>query len=116
MKQFDSLLYTLGQISEHAREYLDNQKSILRLEVAQKTSQFLSRLIGRIIIFIFIIFLILFGSLTLSIGLSIYFNSFLWGFGTVTIIYLLMIWIVYLFRHKLITNPILNMILKDLND
>lgn len=114
MKQFDNLLYTLGQLSEYARHYFESKKQIVMLDIVEKGSQFLSKLISRVIIFIFLIFLLLFGSLTLSIGLSMYFGSFLAGFGIVTGIYLILIGIILVFRRSLITMPIVNMILKDI--
>src|SRR5690606_2986671 len=114
MKQFDSLLYALGQLSDYASHYFESKKQTVLLEVAEHGSSFLSKIISRIIIFIFVIFLMLFGSLTLSIGLSMYFGSMWTGFGIVTGIYLVLIAVIVIFRRPLITNPIINMILKDL--
>ncbi len=115
MKQFDSLLYAVGQLSEYAKHYINSKKKIIQLDLTERESGILSKIISRIVIFIFIIFLVLFGSLTLSIGLSMYFNSFLAGFGIVTALYLVLIVVVVLFRKVLITNPLINIILKDIN-
>lgn len=114
MKRYDNLLYALGQFSEYAKEFLLNKKKMLQLDLSERGSKILSKLISRIIIFIFVIFLILFGSLTLSIGLSMHFDSYLAGFGIVTALYLVLIIVVYFFRRILITNPIVNMIIKDI--
>ena len=115
MKDFDNLLYELGQLSEYAKEYIDSKKKIIQLEATERGTEILSKLISRIVVFMFLIFLVLFGSLTLSIGLSMYFNSLLAGFGIVTGLYLVLIAVVILFRRSLITIPIVNMILKDIN-
>jgi len=113
MKHFDSILYALGQLSEYVKDFLDNKKKIIQLDLAEKGIQILSKIIGRFVIFFFFIFFLWFGSITLSIGLSIYLNSFLAGFGIVTLLYLVLIGIVIVFRRTLITSPIVNMILKD---
>lgn len=115
MKQFDRLLYALGQASEYARHYIENKKKIIQLDLTERATGILSKLISRIIIFIFIIFFTLFASLTLSIGLSMYFNSFLAGFGIVTALYLVLIVLVVIFRKILITHPLINLIVKDIN-
>lgn len=114
MKQFDDLLYALGQLSEYANHYFKSKKQVLLLDAAEHGSRFLSKLISRIIIFILVIFVVLFGSITLAIGLSMYFGSLWTGFGIVTLLYLVLIGVIVVFRRVLITNPIINMILKDL--
>jgi len=113
MKHFNSLLYALGQLSEYAKGYINSKKKIIQLSLTDQVTKILSKIISRIIVFILVFFLILFGSLTISIGLSMYFNSFIAGFGVVTGIYLVLIGLVVIFRRALITNPIINMILKD---
>ncbi len=113
MKHFDSILYALGQLNEYVKDFFHNKKKIIQLDLAEQGVQILSKIIGRFIIFIFFIFFLLFGSITLSIGLSIYFNSFITGFGIVTALYLVLIGVVIVFRRPLITSPIVNMILKD---
>ncbi len=114
MKQFDDLLYALGQLSVYASKFFESKKQIIMLETAELLSKFLSKLVSRIILAIFAFFVIFFGSLTLAIGLSMYFGSLWIGFGIVTVVYLVLIGVVLVFRRQLITNPIINMILKDL--
>lgn len=114
MRQFDKLLYELGKLSEYASHYFESRKQILLLDAAEQISRFLSKLITRIILVIFLFFVVLFGSITLAIGLSMYFGSLWLGFGIVTGLYLVLIGVVLVFRRALITNPIINMIIKDL--
>ncbi|MBY5960177.1 hypothetical protein KUV50_18635 [Membranicola marinus] len=116
MKHFDSLLYALGQLSEYARHYIHGKKQILKLDLTERAAGILSKLISRVVIFIFVIFFILFASLTLAIGLSMYFSSFLAGFGIVSGIYLILIILVIVFRKLLIMRPLIDVILKDINE
>jgi len=114
MKHIDNLLYALGQMSEYGKEYLRNEKEIIRLGIAGFAARLISKIVSRLMMVVFFIFLLLFASLTLSFVLAKVFDSYVWGFGLVTLLYLLLIFIVVIFRRVLITNPILKLILNDL--
>lgn len=113
MKQTDNILYTLGKSSEYLKEYVNSQKDLIKLEIAEHSSRVLSKVISRVIALMLIMFALLFASLTIAIGVSIYLNSFFAGFGLVTIFFIVLVVALIVFRNALITNPVLRLILKD---
>lgn len=113
MKHIDNLLYALGQMSEYGKEYLQNEKEIIILRVSEFAARMISKIVSRLVMVFFFLFLLLFASLTLSFILAKVLGSYIWGFGAVTLLYLLLIILVVVFRRMLITNPILKLILND---
>src|SRR5690625_3894206 len=116
MKHIDNLLYALGQMSEYGKEYFQNEKQIIKLRFAEIAAKNLSKIITIFTLVLFTLFLILFGSLTLSFFLASIFDSYIWGFGLVALLYFLFIVVVVVFRQMLITNPIVRIILNEILD
>src|SRR5690625_6510105 len=101
MKHIDNLLYALGQMGEYGKEYFQNEKQIIKLRFAEIAAKNLSKIITIFTLVLFTLFLILFGSLTLSFFLASIFDSYIWGFGLVALLYFLFIVVVVVFRQML---------------
>lgn len=114
MKDSEKLLYTLGETTEYAKNYIQLQKEIVKIELIEGSSQLLSSLISRMVALMIVLFTLLFASLTVAIALSIWLNSFIWGFGLMTLIFVITAIVIIVQRERLITIPMLRFILKDL--
>lgn len=114
MKHIDNLLYALGQMSVYGKEYLLDQKEMIKLEAADRGAKILSRIVSRLLIIIVSFFMVLFASLTLSFGLASYLDSLVLGFGIVAFLYLLFILLVIFLRKRLITNIIFRILFNDI--
>ncbi len=106
----------MEDISETIKDYVNTNLEIVKLELTNRTSVISSELVSYIVIGL-IAFLFLFIA---SIGLGFYFSELLnnnfYGFATVAAFYLILSLVVFLFRKKLIQNPLRDKIIKQLLD
>ena len=115
MKNTDQLLESLGETYGYVRHYIEQRIDLLRLEAAERSSQAIASLITLIVIILLFIILIAMLSITaaLFIGKALG-GDYAMGFLIMSGIYLLVAWLIYLFRHPLVTNPVLSMVIAKL--
>lgn len=97
------------------RNYIEQRLDLLRLEAAEKSSQFIASFITLIVVILLFIILIAMLSVTaaLFIGKALG-GDYAMGFLIMSGIYLLVAVLIYLFRHALITNPVLSEVIAKL--
>jgi hypothetical protein len=95
------------------KEYFNIQKKIIKLEAAEKASEFFSEAISAILIIGSAFAVFFFLSFALAYALSDYFGSIYLGFLTVAGLYLLMALIFIFGKEKLIKTPLMNMLIKN---
>lgn len=102
----------MEDVGENIKQYVNTNLEIVKLELTNKTSVFGAELVSSIIIGS-ISFMFLF---ILSIGVGFYFsellNNHFYGFIIVAAFYLVLLLIVFLFRKKLIQNPLRDKIIR----
>ena len=112
----EELLQSTGETFEYARQYVQQQKELIKLEIAEKTAKTISSLVTiAVLAFLAAIFLIM-----LSIALGLWLGE-MWGsygaaFLIVAAVYGILGGIVYFFQQSGVTNPILNKILSEMLD
>lgn len=102
------------ELAGHVKEYLNNRVTSVKLSAAEKSSKLLSQLIAFTIVFIVFIIFIIFAGIALAYFLSKLTGEYYWGFSIVSALFLLLVWITWKAKEKLIRLPIMNAILNQL--
>lgn len=113
-KQYDETMYSAGEFVGYAETWLQKQKKLTQLEVAEKGSLLFSGVATAAILGLFALLAVIFLSLAAGFWLAKLWESFPLAFGAVGGTYLVVLLLVYLLRRPLITNPSLAFLLKIL--
>ncbi|MEZ4947864.1 MAG: phage holin family protein [Saprospiraceae bacterium] len=116
MKERDSLLEKSGEIYTYAREYLNLKLEYFKLEMGEKTGKVASSLITMGILSVVFIFILLMFSLATGFYLGEQMDSYPLAFLILTGFYLVAGLILFVFREKWITTPLVKMIINELFD
>lgn len=89
------------------KDYVETRMEIYRLQAVKTLSKTAGMLLW-IIISVFLIFLAtIFIGIVLGFWFSQLFNSYVWGFGLTTLLLIVVIVLIALFRRQLFINPII---------
>jgi ABC-type uncharacterized transport system fused permease/ATPase subunit len=102
------------ELAKNVKEYVDTRLSLLKLEVAEKSSSIISSIISKIIVGLVFFISILFLSISLAIFIGTFSGQMYLGFLIVSGIYIFIGMLFWILRDKLIRIPIMNTILKQL--
>lgn len=83
-------LLGLDKIIESLQKLLEVRIAMIREEIEEKIAEKLAKLLPLLLVFASLTLLILFGSLTLAFYLTEIMASYVYGFGIVALIYLLL--------------------------
>lgn len=106
----ENLLTTIGETTEYGRLYLEQEKDLLKLEVAEKIAATTSSLISLAVISLLSLVAFLFFSLTAGLYLAQLLGSYPLAFLIVSMSFLLLAIGVYFFRNRMVTRPIYTLI------
>ncbi|TPV35456.1 hypothetical protein FJ651_00615 [Paucihalobacter ruber] len=98
-------------LTEDLKAYLQTSKSLLQSQITEKIAVLSASIIQHVITTIVVIFCLLFLSISLGIYLSILFDSYLFGFLSVSGVYMIILVLLLLINKQLIRNPIINRII-----
>ena len=112
----NELLYSTGESVEYARQYIDQQIEYLRLQTAEKIAKTTSDLITVGVLFILALMVVIFLSIALGFYLGALFNSYALAFLCIAGLYLLASVLIIFFKEVIITNPVLNMVIRNILD
>ena len=106
----------LDKTRDEITHYIEIQSALIKLEIAEKSAKTAGSLMSLcILLFFFFVFINLLVLLA-GLGLSTYLGNWLYGFGLISIIYLLLFIILLLFRKQLIEIPITNKVIQLIFD
>ncbi|RMF01515.1 MAG: hypothetical protein D6772_04695 [Bacteroidetes bacterium] len=116
MKEYssDSLREDLGEMLGYMEIYADRRLKLAKLAMAEKVARFTSALMSSLVLLL----LVLLGLTIFSIGLA-YWLADQWALSYATSFFIMAAGyavlggVIYLLRHQLFTNPILNTLLDD---
>ena len=111
-KEIDELMYKTGETVEYAKQYVDQQKQLVKLDVAEKSAQIISSVVMGVVG----LMVLLFASLALAFFLGDVFDSIALGFLVVTLIYAIVALVVNAMKRKLVTNPVLSAVITKFFD
>lgn len=104
----------IKDIVEESKDYFDSQLELTKLKTAEQASYGISTLlmvltVGAVVLLVFICI-----SLFLGFLIADQLDSFYKGFGIVSLIYGLLLFIIILLRNKIITRPLQNKIIQEI--
>lgn len=112
----DTLMEDLGEGIGYIHAYVEQEIESVKLTAAEKISIATSTIVSGLILTLLAAAMLLFASLALSYYLGSLMNSTALGFLAVAGIYLLILLTVYLFRKRLITDNIVEVVIQFLFD
>ncbi len=112
----DDFLERAGESAGFIRAYIKQQKDLLRLEVAEKTSIITSTLVVGIIMLGLISLVLVLGTITAGYYLGALLDDTGLAFLLLTGAFLLIALLIYALRRPLIVNPVLKLILQTFEE
>lgn len=95
------------------KDYIDLKLSILRLKGVHFLARAAGNLLWIIISLVMISWLVVFAGITMGLWLSKLTGSYIMGFGYTTLVFLILISLLALFRKPLFINPIIRLMAKE---
>src|SRR3569832_2323206 len=102
------------ELVESLKEYFNIQKKILKLEAAEKASEFFSEAASMIIIVGLFFAVFFFLSFALAYGLCSLLDSMFYGFAIVAGLYLFIAIIFFRGKERILKTPMMNMMIKNI--
>ncbi len=112
----DQMLSAVGETVEYGRQYIEQQKDYIRLEVAEKLAKTTSKLVTMAVVSFLAIMVLILLSVTIGFWLGSVWDSYALAFLCVTGFYALLAVVFYFFRREMVTNPVLSMIIGEMLD
>ncbi|KDN54542.1 hypothetical protein [Flavobacterium seoulense] len=110
----DTIAENIDLLYKKAKEYVDVNIELVKLNTIDKIADVLSSLVSRIVIFMFIVMFILLVNIALSLYLGELFGKDYLGYGVVALIYLLFIIVLKANKDSIIKTPITNLVIAKL--
>ncbi len=112
----EEMLSSAGETFEFARAYVEQQRDYIRLETSKRLAKTTSNLATLLIIAILGFMVFLFFCIAVGLLLGNLWGSYAMAFFFVTGVIALTTFLIYFFKDKIITNPIVALIVRDLLD
>lgn len=112
----DTLIEDVGEGIGYIRAFVEQEIESAKLTAAEKISLATSSVMTGLILTLLVGTILLFASLALAYFLGTVLGSFALGFLSVSGIYLIVLLIVYIFRKRLITDRIVEVVIQFLFD
>lgn len=110
----DTIAENIDLLYKKAKEYVDVNIELVKLNTIDKIADVLSSLVSRIVIFMFIVMFILLVNIALSLYLGELFGKDYLGYGVMALIYLLFIIVLKANKDSIIKTPITNLVIAKL--
>jgi len=103
-------------LTDHVKEYINTRVELTKLQIAEKSSLVVSQVIAGTIVALFFLLFLIFGSIAGAWALSNWIGKPYSGFLIVAGIYFVLGIIVWVTRGRLLRFPIMNAIIKQLQN
>ncbi len=110
------LLSSAGETIEYAKIYVEQQVDYFQLEASKRLARTTSNLVTLAIISFLGFMVVLFLSIAIAFLIGQYWGSYGLAFLLLTGIYALAAVLIYLFKRQIVTNPLTEMIIKNMLD
>ena len=104
----------IEDLVEHTKDYLNTSAELVELRTAQKMAMVVSASLSSLVVALFIFVFFLFGSVALAYYLAVVTGKIYMGFLLVAGGYLLVGLFLWVGKEKLLSRPLLNMIIKQI--
>lgn len=108
MKNTDEILLSAGETAGYARQYLQQQGDLIRLEAAERISKTTSAVVTAVAIAAVAVLVVVMLSIAAGFWLGRLLESNATAFLIIGAVYFAAGLVIYFFRKKLIANPVLN--------
>jgi len=102
------------EMADHVKEYMNNRITTVKLKTAEKSSKILAQIIAITVVLVIFLIFIVFAGIALAYAMAKLTGEFYWGFLIVAVLFLLIAWLTWITKEKLIRLPIMNAILHQL--
>ena len=116
MDSKEEILLTAGETFEYANQYVQKQIDLFKLESAEKLAKATSSIITLAVIGGLATLVIIMLSIAIGFAIGEALGSYALGFLVITGIYALIAVLVYLFKRRLVTNPVLSAVIESFFD
>ncbi|MEO8254547.1 MAG: hypothetical protein ABI554_09195 [Flavobacterium sp.] len=110
----DSITTNIELLYKKAKDFADINIELIRLNAIDKIADVLSSLISRMVIFMFVVMFVLLINIALSLYLGEVLGKDYLGYLVVSLIYLVLIIILNIYKDKIIKMPITNLVIAKL--
>lgn len=104
----------IEQLVEQTTGYLDTQRELVKLVVAEKSASVLSALAAGLLLFAVFFSASLFVAYCLAMLIGRYTDDPLYGFAAVALLYIVIGFVMYIKREQWLRMPIMNGIIKNI--
>ena len=111
MKSTNEILESLGEGYGYIQQIINKRIDYLKLDAAETASSVISALITLFVLAFMGVTVLIFASIALALFIGRAINNYPVAFLIITAFYLLIAIIVYMLRTKLITNPVVSMVI-----
>ena len=102
---------TARPIVEQIKEYAETRIKLAKYEIIDRSTTVIAAIVIDIVVVISLLLTFLFASITLALFLADVFHSYWKGFGTVALIYLVIV-LLCIYAKKSFERPIINALIK----
>lgn len=102
-------------IIEKIEKYLLSRFLLLKLETHEMVAKLVTLLLSSFLYITMTLIIMVFIGITFSILIGDYLGNLAFGYGVVSIIYIIILLILIIFRKKLIEDPVMNTTIKKFN-
>lgn len=110
----DTITDNIDLLYKKAKDYVDINIELIKLNSIDKIADVLSSLVSRIVIFMFVVMFILLVNIALSLYLGELLGKDYLGYAVVAFIYLLLIIVINSSKDKIIKTPLTNLVIAKL--
>lgn len=111
MKNQEDLFYAAGETIEYARQYIEQQGELLRLEAAERLAKVTSALVTFILLSFFASLVVIMLSIAIAFWLGHLLGSYALAFLIISALYGTLGLLLFFYRRTLITNTVLGIVL-----
>ncbi|MFK8007574.1 MAG: phage holin family protein [Saprospiraceae bacterium] len=112
----DELLSSAGETMEYGKIYVEQKMDFYRLEMSKRLAKTVSNLATVAVMGFLVMMVVIFFSLALGLILGTFLGSYGYAFLAITGFYVLAVLLIYFFKRKIITNPILSLVIREMLD
>ncbi|HMQ49252.1 MAG TPA: hypothetical protein PKA00_17345 [Saprospiraceae bacterium] len=113
-EHLDDTLEALGQVLGYSKAYLEQQIEYHKLSLVERISLLGSSLVTGFIVLSLMALVFIFSGIALGAYFAELLDSYPLGYALVAVIYLILLVILFASRHRLITGPIVGIIIENL--
>ena len=111
MREVDELLERAGETLEYAKIFAEQKGNLVRLDLTERISKIVSVMVTNIVLATLGTIVLMFLSVALALFLGQWLHNAALGFAIVSLLYVAVGALVFVFRHKWIANPIISFVI-----